>query len=103
MPAVLLALLIAPPPPDESAQIVQHLAVQLREATQHMADDPEKALRLLNALLDDPRARELEGRSPAIRTYREQALYLRAQVQLRQGRAQAVADDMTALLERKRA
>ena len=35
--------------------------------------------------------------------YREQALYFRAGIQLRQGQAQTVADDMTELLDRKRA
>src|ERR1700694_4505476 len=103
MTAVLLAMLIAQPAPDESSRVVQRLAAQLGEANRLMGEDPDGALRLLNALLDEPEARELEGRSPTVRAYREHALYSRGQVLVRQGHAQAVIDDMTALLNRKRA
>jgi len=104
MTAFLLVLLIAQPAPDESARVVQHLAEQMGEVYRTMGADREGAIRLLNALLDDPKARELEGRNRSVRAYREQALCLRGQLQLLQGQApQAIADDMTALLDGKRA
>jgi Zn-dependent protease with chaperone function len=102
MTVVLLLQLVAQPAPDES-HIVQNLLTQLHEADRLSEDDPEGAVRLLNALLDDPRAREMEARSARIRTFREQALYCRAQNQLQLGQAQAVANELTALLHRKRA
>ena len=59
MTAVLLhPLLLAEPAADESAHVVQKLAAQLGEAKRLMEADPEGAVRLLNALLDDPKARE---------------------------------------------
>jgi Zn-dependent protease with chaperone function len=97
-----IILLIAQPEADESSRVVQKLTAQLGEALRIMDSDPEGSIRQLNALLDDPKARELEDRSPSVRAYREQVLYFRGQVQLRQGQAQAVADDMTAFLDRKR-
>jgi Zn-dependent protease with chaperone function/tetratricopeptide (TPR) repeat protein len=103
MTAILLILLVAQPAPDESSHVANKLTTQLVEAIRIMNDDPEEAVRRLNALLDDPKARELEGSSPSVRAIREQALYFRGQVQLRQGKAQAAADDMTDLLDRKRA
>jgi Zn-dependent protease with chaperone function len=103
MTAILLFLLLAQPGPDESTRVANRLSEQLVEAIRLMNDDPKEALRRLNALLDDPKSRQLEGRSPAIRAAREQVVYLRGRIQLQEGQAQAVADDMTALLDRKRA
>ncbi len=102
MTAVLLALLIAEPAPDETSRVVQRLAGQFGEAARLVDKDPEGAIRLLNTLLDDPKARALEPCSPAICAYREQALYLRGRLRLRLSLAQTVADEMTALLDRKR-
>jgi Zn-dependent protease with chaperone function/predicted Zn-dependent protease len=99
----LFILLIAQPVPDESTRVMQKLAAQLGEAIEFMEDEPEEAIRRLNALLDDPKGRELEGCAPGVRSFREQALYLRGQLQLQQGQAEIVADDMTALLDRKKA
>jgi Zn-dependent protease with chaperone function len=103
MTALLLALLVAQPAPDEASRAVEHLAAQLGEALRLGEEDPAGAVRLLSALLDDPETRELADHSPAVQGYRESALYLRARFQLRQGQAQAVADDMTALIDGKRA
>jgi Zn-dependent protease with chaperone function/tetratricopeptide (TPR) repeat protein len=102
MTAILLSLLIAQPPPDEVSRTVKHLAAQLGEANRLTKDDPEGALHLLDALLGDPTARELAGRSRIVSAYREHALYSRGQLQLQQGQAQAVADEMTALLDAKK-
>src|SRR4051794_26398698 len=99
MTTILLVLLFAQPASDESLRIVHELAAQLGEANHLMQKDPEGAIRLLNALLDDPKARELEGRSPSVRAVREQALYSRSQLQLAQGQTQVVIDEMTALLD----
>ena len=82
---------------------MQRLTAQLIEAHRLMAKDPEGAVRLLNAMLDDPKAHELADRSPIVQVYREEALYIRGRAQLRQGQAQTVADDMSVLLDRKRA
>jgi hypothetical protein len=103
MTAVLLALLVAQPAPDETVPVVRNLAARLSKALTASEKDPDEAIRLLTAMIDDPKARELEARSPAVRAYREQALYTRARLHLRQGGAQAVTDDMTALLDRHRA
>jgi Zn-dependent protease with chaperone function len=103
MTVILYILLVAQPAADESSRVAQRLAVQLSEAIRVAEDDPDEALRRLNALLDDPKSRELERRSPVIRFYREQALYFRGRVQLRLQQAQAVANDMSVLLDRKRA
>jgi Zn-dependent protease with chaperone function/tetratricopeptide (TPR) repeat protein len=102
MTAALLALLLQPPP-DEPAAVAGRLAGQLAAAFRLQATDPEGAARLLTALLDDPQGRALDGGAPAVRLYREQALYARARLRLRQGQAQTVAEEMTALLDRKRA
>jgi Zn-dependent protease with chaperone function/tetratricopeptide (TPR) repeat protein len=102
MLAVLLSLVVAQPAPDE-ARVVQNLFRHMTAATRIMATDPDGAVRLLDALLNDPEARELDSRSPTIHSYREQAFFFRAGIQLRQGQAQTVADDMTELLDRKRA
>ena len=102
MTAVLLVLLIAQPAAGRVRALVQHLAAQLSEADRLMAKDPEEAIRLLNALLDDPKGRELEARSPTVRATASRLSTPRP-IQLRQGQAQAVVDDMTALLDRKRA
>ncbi len=102
MLAVLLSLVVAQPAPDE-ARVVQNLFQQMTEATRIMTTDPNGAVRRLDALLNDPEARELDSRSPNIHMYREQALYFRAGIQLQQGQAQTVADDMTELLDQKRA
>jgi Zn-dependent protease with chaperone function/tetratricopeptide (TPR) repeat protein len=102
MTAVLLALLVAQPAPDETARVVHHLMVQFAEVNRLMEEDPEGAIRLVNTLLDDPKARALERSSTIVANYREHALFLRARLQLRQGQARSVADDMTALLDRKR-
>jgi Zn-dependent protease with chaperone function/tetratricopeptide (TPR) repeat protein len=105
MKAILLLLLlaqVAQPDGDESTRVVQQLSAQINEAAQRMADKPDEAIRLLNALLDDPEARKLEAHSPMVRLVREDALYLRGEIQLEHGQAEVVADDMTALLESKR-
>ncbi len=102
MTAFLLLLLIAQPAPDESWRVVQQLARQLGEANRFIESDPEEAIRLVTALLDDPKGQELESSSPHVRFYREQALYFRARLHLKQGQAQVVVDDMTTLLDRKR-
>ena len=101
MTAVLLALVFAQPAPDETC-VQQNLVSQLTEASRLMATDPQGAIRHLNAMLDDPEAQKLEEHSPTIHVYREQALYFRAGIQLSNGQAQTVADDMTELLDRKR-
>ena len=54
MTAVLLALVLAQPAPDQSAHVVQNLSRQMTEAVRLMATDPDSAIRQLNALLDDP-------------------------------------------------
>ncbi len=102
MLAVLLSLVVAQPAPDE-ARVGQNLFRQMTGATRIMTTDPNRAVRQLDALLNDPEARELDSRSPTIHTYREQAFYFRAGIQLQQGQAQTVADDMTEFLERKKA
>jgi hypothetical protein len=102
MTAVLLALVIAQPAPDESSRVVQDFSGQMGEAIRIMSTDPDGAIRQLNALLDDPKGRELEDRFPNVRAFREQALYFRELLQLQHGQAQSVADDMTTLLDHKR-
>ncbi len=103
MTAFLLVLFIAQPAPDEPTRLVENLFARMGEAYRLMPNDPEAALRLLNGIIDDPEVRELEGRHLSVRACREQALYCRGQIQLRQGQAQAVADDMTTLLDGKKA
>ena len=103
MTAFLLALLLAQPAPDESSRVVLHLAEQLGEALRLGEDDPAGAVRLLDALLDELETRELADHSAVAHVYRDSASYYRGHFRLRQGQAQAVADDMTALLDGKRA
>jgi Zn-dependent protease with chaperone function/tetratricopeptide (TPR) repeat protein len=101
MSAVLVLLLLAQPEPDDCARLEQRLAAQFAEAVRLGENDPAGAIRLLNEILNDPQGREMEGRSYSVRTCREWALYNRSALRLRQGENQAVADAMTALLDRK--
>jgi Zn-dependent protease with chaperone function/tetratricopeptide (TPR) repeat protein len=101
MTSLLLALLLAQPEPDRQARLEQRFGTQLAEALRLGETDSAGAVRLLDAILDDPEGREMEGRSRSLRVLREQALYYRASLRLQQGDAQAVADDMTALLDSK--
>lgn len=87
MTAVLLALMIARPIPDESARVVGSYITRMKEAYLLLDKDPERAIRLVDELLDDPKAREWEGRSATVRAYRQEAVYLRGHLSLRVGRA----------------
>src|SRR5579883_737361 len=98
MTAILLLQLIAQPAADDTSRLEETVSVQLGKVYELMEDDPDGALRLLNALLDDPKTREGACRSLSIRIFREQAVYCRAQIQLQQENAHAVVEDMTALL-----
>jgi Zn-dependent protease with chaperone function len=102
MTAFLLVLVIAQPAEDEPPDLPQKVVTQMAEAYRIMVDDPAGALRLLNELIEDLELQERKGPSRWARAYREQALYCRGQIQLEQGQAQAVVDDMTALLEVKK-
>jgi Zn-dependent protease with chaperone function/tetratricopeptide (TPR) repeat protein len=102
MKAVLLALLLAQPANDDPARAVEREIVQRLGKANRLHDDPDAALRELNALLDDPKSRQMEDRSPLVRAYREMALASRARIHLERGNPQAVVEDMTALLDRKR-
>jgi Zn-dependent protease with chaperone function len=101
MTAVLIFLVLARPEPAGPTGVEQRLLEQFSEAARLSETDVAGAIRLLDAMLDDPQGREMEGRSSSVRLYREQALVYRGQLQLQQGEPQAVVDDMTALLKSK--
>ena len=67
-----------------------------------MATDPQGAIRHLNAMLDDPEAPEVGGTFTDYPCISRTGAYFRAGIQLSNGQAQTVADDMTELLDRKR-
>jgi Zn-dependent protease with chaperone function/tetratricopeptide (TPR) repeat protein len=105
MTAVLLAVCLAQLPPGGAfSPFEQEINNRLYAAILQMAKDPPGAVQALTALIDDPQVCEKEEGSPAVRSCRDQARYFRASLLLQQGRAQAqaVADDMTALINRER-
>ncbi|MGL4554919.1 MAG: hypothetical protein ACRC33_27445, partial [Gemmataceae bacterium] len=105
MAAVLLIMLAGPPTPDgrTPAEVARDLAARFQQGLMSLEKDPTRAVAAFDALLDDPGFRKLGPGQPATFLSTEQIVCWRAQARLRLGEARAVADEMTDLLDRKRA
>jgi len=104
MTALLLCCLAQLPADDRAVFDHQRrVTAAMVEASQHLQDDPARVVSQLTALLDDPEGQRLAARSPVLLLHRDQLVTLRAEARLKLGEAQAVADEMTAILDQKRA
>lgn len=100
MTAVLLVVFLAAPVPDwwPEKAVVADLSARLRDISEALEESPDRALVLLDELLDDPGGRQLQGRSARVRALREQAIHLRGSLRIGSGQAAAVVAEMNDLL-----